>query len=225
VTGPGGMFVLLLAAGLAYLAAQRLAWVAPDLGFWLLAAAGMLLFVTTWFPWSQEKKGASDGSMTVAGGVGGLTMIVGVVLAVFVAPIEKSIDLGGWLPATPTSSASKERPARSVRVAQAPEPARAEEPEAAPDPDPAPKVRETPQAAIGRGWGAIDNDPRGALEAFDAALEQDESLAEAQYGRGQALIKLGRRQASNDALCAAVGDPKFGDKVQGFLDRNGMSCP
>ena len=77
------------------------------------------------------------------------------------------------------------------------------------------------------GWAAVDrSDFEVALDRFNRALRSSRADADAHYGRGYALMRLGQREAAEDALCAAVklGSDELKREVRSVMESHGMEC-
>ncbi len=117
------------------------------------------------------------------------------------------------------------------------EPALAPPVPAAPAPEVAPKpvIRPRPRSlAIQRadlrrqGWTAVERaNHNEAVALFDRALELSSSDADAWYGRGYALMRMGRGAEATESLCWAIqhGDSRLRAEVRSVMQSNELACP
>ncbi len=79
-----------------------------------------------------------------------------------------------------------------------------------------------------RGWGAADNQPAKAVEAFRQVIGRQPSNAEAHYGMGYALLAQGKTAEGTRYLCMVRGKnpkPDVLAEVDGILRNRQLSCP
>lgn len=72
----------------------------------------------------------------------------------------------------------------------------------------------------------VERDPSKALPLFQQAAQAGGG-AEAQYGSGYALWKLGRSGEAVGPLCQAIasGNGEIKREVKSLMERNGLACP
>lgn len=121
-------------------------------------------------------------------------------------------------PARPTPAKPPPKPAPAPKVA----PSAA----AAPAPAAAPKNADAEQLAE-RGWARVDSDPGAALALFDQVVAATPKSAEGYYGRGYALMQLGRKDEAVGALCTArtYGSRDIVRDIDGVLKAKKLGCP
>lgn len=97
------------------------------------------------------------------------------------------------------------------------------EPPRAPEPE---VPKENLASDLKRGWDTVERSPSGAAQVFLEVLGRHPGNAEANYGYGYSLLKLGEDKRATKYLCAArTGDPGTQREVSGLLASNGLSCP
>jgi hypothetical protein len=94
-------------------------------------------------------------------------------------------------------------------------------------PKPKPKPKPDTETQINRAWAKMDRDAPSALALFDAVLKADGRNIEAMYGRGYALLQLGRRDEALGVLCKVlvIGASDQKAEVDGTLKARGLKCP
>ncbi|MFK7929284.1 MAG: tetratricopeptide repeat protein [Myxococcota bacterium] len=98
--------------------------------------------------------------------------------------------------------------------------------------EPAPKPVAPPPAATGysasirKGWNAVEGDANAAADHFRGALDAKPGDAEASYGLGYAMLKLGQKNGARAYLCAASAKASNSTKaeIQGILSNAALSC-
>jgi hypothetical protein len=146
-------------------------------------------------------------------------------------------------PAPADAAPAPEPEPEPAPVVPAPEPvAAAPAPEVAPEPPkPTPEApKETPEPSkpaapkptstsslVRDGWALASKDPQGGSEKFRQAVALAPKDAEANYGLGYCLAKLGNLQEAKPHLCTALagGGADVVRDVKALLGRNGLSCP
>jgi hypothetical protein len=122
-------------------------------------------------------------------------------------------------------------PVEPAKAEPAPEPAKAEPAKAEPAPEPAkaapkPPPAKRPKPLIDQGWNTVEGNPSKALDLFAQAKSLGGG-AEASYGQGYALEKLGRKDEATTAYCGAIkaGDESLKREVRSVMERQGLACP
>jgi hypothetical protein len=146
---------------------------------------------------------------------------------------EDAVDDAEPVDATPpvASPLSAAEPQAEVEAepttepAVAPEPTPVSLPVVAPQPAARP-TRPSRQALIDRGWSSVENDPLAAAAAFDRAMAERPSDAEANYGYGYSLVRQGNPQAATFYLCRSLAgaNTETRREVAALLGRNGLTC-
>ena len=118
-----------------------------------------------------------------------------------------------------------------------PSPAPAPAPKAAPVPAAAPQpvIRPRPRSVALRradfrrkGWAAVEQaNHNEAILLFDRALGLSSQDADAWYGKGYALMRMGRRPEATESLCWAIqhGDSRLRAEVRSVMQSNDLVCP
>jgi tetratricopeptide (TPR) repeat protein len=79
---------------------------------------------------------------------------------------------------------------------------------------------------VDAGWNYVEKNPASAAEHFRKALAIRPSNADANYGYGYALLKLGRQEAATTHLCAArIGGVSIQREIAGLLAEHRLTCP
>ncbi len=209
----------------------------PQIGLWFLAVAAVALLAAGAVWWGGGEAPSASPAKPVASAPSPPT-----------PSTPASAASGAATPSTPpTAAAATPKPATAsgspaAAVAPtAPVVAPSAAVAAAPVPRPPPPATETKASApaaepeapkenlasdLKRGWDTVERNPSGAAQVFLEVLGRHPGNAEANYGYGYSLLKLGEDKRATKYLCAArSGDPGTQREVTGLLASNGLSCP
>jgi hypothetical protein len=128
------------------------------------------------------------------------------------------------------------KPTPKATVTPKPTPkATAASPEIPPTPKPTPKATATPKtkpasdtswkSRVDQGWRIVEREPTTAADHFKRALAVVPNNADANYGYGYAMLKIGKLADATTHLCRArAGDVSMQREVAGLLAEHELSC-